>query len=41
MEVEIEEDDFKDLLKYSERVAEKIWNNKDDEIWDRYLNITK
>ena len=25
--------DFKDLLKHSERVASKLWENKEDEIW--------
>ena len=30
----IRKDDFKDLLKYSERVAKKLWSNKEDEIWD-------
>ena len=30
----IRKDDFKDLLKHSEKVAEKLWGNKDDEIWD-------
>lgn len=30
----IKKDDFKDLLKHSEKVAEKLWSNKDDEIWD-------
>ena len=27
-------DDFKDLLKHSESVAKKLWNNKEDEIWN-------
>ena len=27
-------DDFKDLLKHSEVVAKKLWDNKEDEIWD-------
>ena len=30
----IQEDDFRNLLKHSERVAGKLWNNKEDEIWD-------
>ena len=25
---------FKDLLKHSEKVAEKLWRNKKDEIWN-------
>ena len=29
-----EEDNFKDLLKHSEKVAKKIWDNKKDKIWD-------
>lgn len=28
------QDNFKDLLKHSEKVAEKLWGNKADEIWD-------
>jgi len=27
-------DDFKDLLKHSEKVAKKLWSNKKDDIWD-------
>ena len=27
-------EDFGDLLKHSEQVAEKLWGNKDDDIWD-------
>lgn len=30
----IRKDDFKDLLKHSEKVANKLWDNKGDEIWD-------
>ncbi|MDD5192107.1 MAG: AbrB/MazE/SpoVT family DNA-binding domain-containing protein [Candidatus Nanoarchaeia archaeon] len=30
----IKKEDFSDLLKHSESVAEKLWNNKEDEIWD-------
>ena len=26
--------DFRDLLKHSEKVAEKLWSNKDDGVWD-------
>lgn len=33
----IKEDDFKDLLIHSERMLKKIWDNKDDEIWNSYL----
>ena len=27
-------DDFKDLFKHSENIAKKLWDNKDDEIWN-------
>lgn len=30
----IRKDDFKDLLKHSESVAKKLWDNKEDEIWN-------
>jgi len=30
----IKEDDFKDLIKHSEKVASKLWDNKEDEIWN-------
>lgn len=30
----MEKSDFKDLLKHSEKVASKLWDNKEDEIWD-------
>lgn len=30
----IKESDFRDLLKRSEKVAEKLWSNKEDDIWD-------
>ena len=30
----IKESDFKDLLKHSEKIADKLWNNKEDEIWN-------
>ena len=30
----IKKDDFSDLLKHSEKVADKLWNNKEDEIWN-------
>lgn len=30
----IKKSNFKDLLKHSEAVAKKLWDNKDDEIWD-------
>jgi len=30
----IKKDDFSDLLKHSEKVAKKLWNNKEDEVWN-------
>ena len=30
----IKKSDFSDLLKHSEKVAEKLWDNKEDEIWN-------
>ena len=30
----IKKSDFRDLLKHSENIADKLWNNKEDEIWD-------
>ena len=30
----IKRDDFSDLLKHSEKVAKKLWDNKEDEIWN-------
>ena len=29
----VRDDDFSDLLKHSEKVLEKLWDNKEDEIW--------
>ena len=31
------EDDFSDLLKISEESLKKLWDNKEDKIWDIYL----
>ncbi len=31
------EDNFKDLLVYSEKTIKKVWDNEEDEIWDTYL----
>lgn len=28
-------EDFNDLLKHSETIAEGLWRNKEDEIWDK------
>ncbi len=30
----VKESDFRDLLKHSEKVAEKLWSNKEDDVWD-------
>ncbi len=27
-------EDFSDLLKHSEKVAKKLWDNKGDEVWN-------
>jgi len=29
-------DDFKDIIKFTELSLEKVWNNKEDEIWEQY-----
>ena len=26
-------DDFKDILKFTEKSLKKVWDNKEDEIW--------
>ena len=30
-------DNFNDLLKFSERALKEVWDNKEDEIWRKYL----
>jgi AbrB family looped-hinge helix DNA binding protein len=30
----LKRDDFSDLLKHSEKVAKKLWDNKADEVWN-------
>jgi len=30
----LKKEDFSDLLKHSEKVAEKLWDNKEDAVWD-------
>jgi len=30
-------DDFKDILKFSEKSLREVWNNKEDDIWATYL----
>ena len=32
------EDDFYDLLRYSESSLGKLWNSKKDDIWEKYLS---
>ncbi|MFH1210140.1 MAG: AbrB/MazE/SpoVT family DNA-binding domain-containing protein [archaeon] len=31
------QDDFKDILKFSEKSLKEVWNNKEDNIWNQYL----
>ena len=31
------QDDFKDILKFSEQSLKEVWNNPEDEIWNFYL----
>ncbi len=30
----IKKEDFNYLLKHSEKVAKKLWDNKEDDVWD-------
>ena len=30
-------DDFRDLVKFSEQSLRRIWDNKEDDIWNSYL----
>ena len=30
-------DDFKDILRLSEHSLKKLWNNKQDDVWNEYL----
>lgn len=30
----VKKDDFKDLLKHSEKAAKKLWGSKKDDIWN-------
>ena len=30
----VKKEDFSDLLKHSEKIAKKLWDNKEDEIWN-------
>ena len=30
----VKKEDFSDLLKHSEKVAKKLWDNKEDEVWE-------
>jgi len=31
------QDDFKDILHYSEQSLKEVWDNKEDDIWNQYL----
>ncbi len=31
------EDSFEDVVRYSERSLEEIWDNGEDDVWNRYL----
>jgi AbrB family looped-hinge helix DNA binding protein len=31
------EDDFRDILKFSEKSLKEVWDNKQDDIWSKYL----
>ena len=31
------QDNFKDILKFSEQSLKEVWDNKEDEIWNEYL----
>ena len=30
----VKKEDFSDLLKHSEKIAKKLWDNKEDEVWN-------
>ena len=30
----VKKEDFSDLLKHSEKVAKRLWNNEEDEVWN-------
>ena len=30
----LKESDFSDLLRHSEKVAKRLWDNKEDEVWE-------
>lgn len=30
-------EDFKDILKFSEKSLKEVWDNKSDNIWNKYL----
>lgn len=34
-------DHFKDLMTFSEQALQDVWSNKQDDIWNRYLKISK
>ena len=32
-------DDFKDILRFSEKSLKEVWNNKSDDVWNQYLKM--
>ena len=34
-------DDFKDILKFSEQSLKEVWDNKEDDIWNQYMECKK
>jgi AbrB family looped-hinge helix DNA binding protein len=34
-------DDFKDILKFSEQSLKEVWDNKEDDIWNQYMERKK
>ncbi|MBI2660427.1 AbrB/MazE/SpoVT family DNA-binding domain-containing protein [Candidatus Woesearchaeota archaeon] len=34
-------DHFKDLMRFSEQALKDVWGNKQDDIWNNYLKISK
>ena len=31
------QDDFKDIIHYSEQSLKEVWDNSEDEVWNQYL----
>ena len=36
----VKKEDFSYLLKHSEKVAKKLWDNKEDEVWDSRCSLS-